>query len=779
MAFAIAILLLFLPYSEVQGTFGPFLHQSSEPYFGKPQSNGWIGLSGIKQFSGPPHVYDTLNTEYSHALYPFDKYHFIRIPVKGGIRVVPAPKNLALLKGIATFEKYPNLRHIPILKKPPLNYYGGLHYSDHSHLLKQLDKPIITLPETRHSKGLISELHLKNTHIPSHSTDLSDHVSYIGIPNYKSLKSIKSIHGSHGYAITRPIVKSHGKHISSIISSHRKEHSLPLLTHHKVSHIEDSDVEHDLTHSHHSDIEHELSHGHPTSIGHDVSHDHHSDSEHDLSHHHHSGIVHDLVHSHYSDDGHDLVHTHHSDDGHDLVHTHHSEIGHDLSPGHHADSEHELIHSHHSEIDHDLPHSHHSEIGHLSHIHHSDIEHDIPHIHDSDIGHGYHHIHDPSHSEIHNEDDHEVVEQDEDIEDDHHKIPLHEPDAEEEHDSYPKKETPRKEDKAYSPPIDSQHKVDETPSEEVSPKDSVKDYPTPPQTKKYPDILKKEKKDEKPDNIHRGSLKLSHHGYPQKLNTAKINSLKGIFKRFQTSHHRSNVHDSKSFRKLPNKYQGHHHPESKESYPRYPLIPKIAKSYDTVKYAGGRHPIRPTTGIVEQTHYNSEKPLKNEDLSAVSHSSYDEVPPKIEQQEQLHEDDYKPTTGTTSELNSHGHSHRHSYTESHKSHSISYKSKPTLPRGRTKIYRNYEQPRTSSYEIEILHSESSDYAKDVPTERYSDSSDPNLNPDDSEKLEPYVSEENTDEFDGFDYQESQLSLTEDKADKEQGVKMNNNPDKES
>ncbi|GFX91597.1 uncharacterized protein TNCV_3681831 [Trichonephila clavipes] len=796
MAFTVAFILLFLPYSAVQGTFGPFFPQFSGSYFGKSQSNGWIPLTGIKSYpSGPPHVYDTLNTEYSHALYPFDKYHFIRIPVKGGIRVVPAPKNLELLKGISTYEKYPNLRHIPILRKPLLSHYGRLHYRDHSHLLKHLDKPIITVPKTRHSDGLIRELHLKNTHLPSHSSDLSDHISHTGISDYEPIKGLKSIHGSHGYTITRPIIKSHGKHLSSLISSHRKEHSLPILSHHKVSHIEDSEDEHVLTHGHHSDIGHEITHDHPSDIGHDLHHDHHSHSEHDLHHDHHSHPEHDLHHDHHSHSEHDLHHDHLSHSEHDLHHDHHSDIGHGLVHSHYSDDGHDLIHTHHSGIGHDVSHSHHGDIEHeLIHSHHSAIDHDLPHIHDSDIEHDYHHIHDSPYSEIHHEDHdevledhegidrgHEVIEHDhEDIEHDHgyiehenHKV--HKPDVKEKHDSYSKEETPKKEEKTYSPPTDTQHKIEEIPSDEVAQKDHVEEYPTHPHTNKYSDVLKTEKKDEKPHHTH-GGLKLPHHGY-SKMDAAKINSLKGIFKRYQTSHHRSHVHHSKSFGKLPNKYQGQHHIENIESYQSYPQIPKIVKSYDTVRYAGGRHPVRPVTEIVEQTHYNSEQPLKKEDPSTVSHGSYGEAPPKIEQQEQYHEEDYKPKSETTVKLHSHGHSHSDSYTESHKSYSSNYKSKPVLPRGRTKIYRNYQQPRTSSYEVEILHSESSDYAKNVPAEKYTDTSDPNSNSDDTRKSEPYASNENTDEPDGFDYLESQLSFAEDKTEKqEQGDKVNSKSD---
>ncbi|GIY83446.1 uncharacterized protein CDAR_221171 [Caerostris darwini] len=982
----VAFVLLFLPYSAVEGTFSQQISGINFSPFGSVLNNGWIG---IKRYPIQNHDSVKSKSEYSYALYPLGKHQFLRIPVKGGLKVVPAPKNLELQKGKQLF-----LKHVPLIKTPPLNDYSKLHISDHTHFLKE--RPLISIPETGKSISLINGLHLKTAHIPSH-TAYSDEISHVEID--KPLSIVKSTYETHGFKTAQPIINLNSKGFSSLLSLHHKYPSLPILSHHKVSHIKDlvaghdltdshnSDIghgflhdhhpviDHDLTLSHHSDIEHhhsDFTHGHHSGIKHDFTHGHHSDTEHhhsdfthghhsdtehhhsdfthghhsdtehhhsdfahghhsdtehhhsdfthghhsdtehhhsDFTHGHHSGIKHDFTHGHHSGIKHDLTHSHHSTIGDDLTHSHHPTISHD-SHSHHSDIEHALIedhhsniehvlphshhskiehfskiephshhskiehglpHSHHSKIEHGLPHSHHSKIEHglphshyssiedvlphshhsniehvsphshhspiahdlshihhsksiththhdgteddlghshhsdigheihsqhddteddlgyshhsdirplthshhdeaeddVGHIHHSHIEHNLPHIREhGEIEHDYHHIHKPSHTEEDHdegskEEEEEVIEHI-NIDEESYEDDLKEDNAKEDHDSDPKEELSKHKKKAHKPSKGRKPKIHKDPSLEETDKESIKDIPIPRNIEKYRHIIKYKKREEKIDHEphhHIENIKLWHRGHSQKkLDSDKVPLQKDIYKRFQGGQHRSKVHDSKDFRKLHDRYHAHYPTPVVKSYPRHFHIPKTPKPFNTVKYSGGRYPVRPVTEFVEQTYYSSPQHSdETEDISIEGGKSHEEEQPKIEQHEQLHEDDYKSTPKIPVKSNSHRNHDSHSHTESPKPKYGQYEYKSYLPKGRTKIYRNYEKPRTSSYEIEILHSESSDFAKDVPDEKYVDASD-------SEgELDPYGTEENASEHDGFDYEESQLFSTTDRV----------------
>ncbi|GIY03080.1 uncharacterized protein CEXT_572161 [Caerostris extrusa] len=863
----VAFVLLFLPYSAVEGTFSQQISGINFSPFGSVLNNGWIG---IKRYPIQNHDSVKSKSEYSYALYPLGKHQFLRIPVKGGLKVVPAPKNLELQKGKQLF-----LKHVPLITTLPLNDYSKLHISDHKHFLKE--RPLISIPETGKSISLINGLHLKTSHIPSH-TAYSDEISHVEID--KPLSIVKSTYETHGFKTAQPIINLNGKRFSSLLSLHHKYPSLPILSHHKVSHIKDlvaghdlidshnseighgflhdhhPVIDHDLTLSHHSDIEHhhsDFTHGHHSGIKHDFAHDHHSDTEHhhsdfthghhsdtehhhsdfthghhsdtehhhsDFTHGHHSGIKHDFTHGHHSGIKHDLTHSHHSTIGDDLTHSHHSTIGHDSyshhstighdSHSHHSDIEHALIkdhhsniehvlpHSHHSKIEHVLPHSHHSKIEHglphshhssiedvlphshyssiedvLPHSHHSNIEHVSPHSHHSPIAHDLSHIHhsksiththhdgtedDLGHSH-HSDIGHETHSQHDDTEDDighsHHSDirPLthsHHDEAEDDvghiHHSHIEHNLPHihehgeiehdyhhvhkpshiEEDHDEGSKEEEEEVIEHINIDEESYEDDLKEDNAKEDHEKYRHVIKYKTREEKIDHEpphHIENIKLWHRGYSQKKpDSDKVPLQKDIYKRFQGGQHRSKVHDSKDFRKLHDRYNAHYPTPVVKSYPSHFHIPKIPKPFNTVKYSGGRHPVRPVTEFVEQTYYSSpQHSEETEDISIEEGKSHEEQP-KIEQQEQLHEDDYKTIPKIPIKSNSH---------------------------------RN--------------HDKSSDFAKDVPAEKYVDASD-------SEgELDPYGTEENGSEHDGFDYEESQLfSTTERVTEKEHQDKEKSN-----
>ncbi|XP_055927306.1 uncharacterized protein LOC129958685 [Argiope bruennichi] len=429
MAFTVAFALLLLPFSAVEGTFGVQIFGPHFSPFGISQSNGWIGL---KSFPSHSESSETLNSEYSHALYPIGKHQYLRIPVKGGLKVVPAPKNLDLFKGTHDY-----LKHVPLVKKPPLTSFGGYHFQDSSYLAKNSERPLISVPGTGNSIILIHG-HPLNHHAQLHTASYLDDISLSGIHSYKPIKTVKSILESYPHSKSHPVLKLKDKYGSSLISSDHKGHSYPSLVY-KTPHVEDSGSKHELPHSQHhsigdsllykhkSDVAHSLIPSHHSGVGHELTHVHHSDIEHDSLHDHHSDTE-EFLHDHHSDIEHDLSHEHHSDIEHDLSHEHQSEITHDVHD-HHSDIRHSLSHGHHSDIAHDV-HDHHSDIAHEVHDHHSDIAHDV-HDHHSDVT---HHVHGHHSNIAHDVHDHHSIAHD--VHDHHSDIAhdIHDHHADIEHD---------------------------------------------------------------------------------------------------------------------------------------------------------------------------------------------------------------------------------------------------------------------------------------------------------------------------------------------------------
>ncbi|GBM18516.1 hypothetical protein AVEN_252294-1 [Araneus ventricosus] len=877
MAFAVAFALFVLPFSAVEGTFGVQIFGPHFSPFGVSQSNGWVGLKSLPTHSGAS---ETLNSEYSHALYPIGKHQFLRIPVKGGLKVVPAPRHLDLFKGNHDFLKH----DVPLVKKPPLTSFGGYHFRESSHLLKNSERPLISVPGTGNSIILIHG-HPLNHHSPLHTAGHVDDVSHSAIHSYKPIKIVKSILRSYPHSKSHPV-----KFPSSIISSHQKSYSYPSLAH-ETSHIEGSGVKHDLTHSHHHGIGGSLLHSHKSDVGHSVIPSHHSSIGHDLSHVHHSDIEHDLSHDHHSDTEHD----HHSDIAHE-VHDHHSDIAHEVHD-HHSDAGHE----------HGLSHGYHSHIGHhLSHGH-SHIGHVLPHVHTAHIKHSYHSIHDSDHSEIHDDDDEEEVIEEHglDVDDEHH-----EPHIEEEHNSYAKKirdyKLMRLAKKIHKPITKTQKKMEEKSIDKATDKNSMKKFPPSKHFKNPPTAVKDEKMEEmgekmeekmmvnmkekmiedmkekmmenmkeemmekmkeeimenmkeemienmnkkmmekmkeemmggmkeemmggmkeemmggmkeemmggmkkemmrgmkkemmrgikgKTEDMHKKmedmdekmesmdekmedmdeqmedmddkldhvpiprnpNIKFASPSYiPKKIESSKLHKLEDAYKRFQTSHHRSLIRESKDFRKLHDKDHVHHPTNHEESHP---YIPKILKSHEVIKYSGGRHPVRPVYKYVEQKYYRGEEPEKSEDVDK-KHMYFRKVPLKVEQQEQLQDDDDELKHEIKTKSDSYGHVRSHSYRESRRSKPVhyEYKSRASLPRGRSKFYRNYEEPHTSSYAVEILHSRRHGNAKKDTAE------DRRPIPKKMEVHRHETQQKEEEEEEDFDYLESQLSFTEESLD---------------
>lgn len=589
-----------------------------------------------------------MNSEYSHALYPIG-HHVFRIPVKGGLRVVPAP-NLGLHKGFSSYGDYSGLRHIPSIKKTPLNNY----YS--SHIIKSADLSLLSQPRFYGTHSLTRGLHLKNRHIPTHSVKQLDN-SHLSFRGHNLHENVKGLHGSRGISLSSPILESYRV---PLIRSHH-DHSGHIHSSHELSHLHDSDIGHDLTHSHLSDIGHDLTHSHLSDIGHGLSNIHSSDIE----------------------DQHHPVTILHSNNG---VH----------------DSSHSILH--HDDSDDDTEHV----------IHDDDDGHYTP-LHDSHLSEDYH----PSYL------DGQVISHGEKIHGHH----ISEVSSEEEKDDY--------------------HK------------DSGKEYATQEHEEEEQDSrdVKEDKYNKKPiiRLPHKEDEKVSSHSYVEQKtqDRSKTYIQKDNYNNYQEEKQRPRAHHIKSYGKPLTKIEIR---RPSRPYPQFPQAPKH-DSYDVVKYSGGRHPVRPTHDNIEQTYYNAEPISKNTDIGADRHASYD-VQEKIEHQEQLHDEEYKPSSESSYKPDSYRKPHSHIQ----KPKAPHYKADSVQPRGRTKIYRNYEKPRTSSYEIEILHSDSSD--QKVEGVESSEVNSEDLN---KEVAEEFLSEAIADELDAFDSEESQQSFTEQKNEEDSEV----------
>lgn len=626
---------LCLRYSDATYGLFPEYSGSLSSYLGKSHSD-WLPLtSSYNKFSNPYlSIFDTLNSEYSHALYPIG-HHVFRIPVKGGLTVVPAP-NLGYNKGYSSYGDYSGLRHIPSIKKTPLNNY----YS--SHIIKSSDLSLLSQPRFTSTHSLSREIHLKNSHIPTHSIKQLDN-SHLSLRGHNLHENVKSLHGTHGLSLSSPILKSY---------------RIPLIS----------------------------------------------------SHHDHSGHIHS---------SHDLSHLHESDIGHDLTHSHLSDIGHGLSGIHSSD-----IEDHHTIL--------HSNNG----------------------------IHDSSHSVLHHDDSDDDTEHVIHDDDDGHYTPLHKSHlSEDDHHSYLDGQVISHGEKIHG------HHTSEDSSEEDKDhyhKDSGKEYATQEQEEEEDSRdVKDDKYNKKPIRLpHKEEEKPSSHSYVEqkKHDHPKTYIQKDNYKNYQEEKHSPRSHHIKGYGKPLTKIEIH---RPSKPYPQFPHAPKH-DSYDVVKYSGGRHPVRPTHDNLEQTYYNAEPISKNTDLGADRHASYD-VQEKIEHQEQLHDDEYKPSSESSYKPDS----YRKPYGHIQKPKEHHYKSDSVQPRGRTKIYRNYEKPRTSSYEIEILHSDSSD--QKVDGVENSEGNSEGLN---EEAAEAFLTEAIADELDAFDSEESQQTFTEQKNEEDSDVLQN-------
>ncbi|KAG8181069.1 hypothetical protein JTE90_014781 [Oedothorax gibbosus] len=623
-----------LQYSSA--TYGLFSDYSGSSLLDKSHSD-WtpLGRSYNKYSSPYLSVFDTLNSEYSHAIYPIG-HHLLRIPVKGGLTVVRAP-NFGSYKGISSYGDYSGLKYTPSLKTTPLNNY----YS--SHIIRPAD-----LYRFARTHSLTSGGSLKSRPISTYSIKQLSH-SPISLRDHSLHENTKSLHGTHGISISTPISKSYA---SPIISSH-----------------DDS-----------------------------------------------SGLSHNI---------HELSHSQQSDIGHDLTHTHLSDIGQELSS-----------------------------------IHDSDIGHGLTSIHDSDISDQHHPAtfsHSSSHSVLHDDD----VDDDSDhvIDggvDDGHYSSLHKSHLSDDQDSYLNGEVIGHSDKHLGHLVKSHDAIDDISEGEKGHyhKDSGKQYTSQEHIEEHSRDVKDDKYNQKPLRLpHKEDVKISSHSYVEqkKADYGRVHAHKDNYNNYQEDKHKNKAHHIKSFGKPLTLTKVPLHRPAKP-YPQFPLAPKH-DSYDVVKYSGGRHPVRPAHDHLEQTYFNPEP--KHSDHGADKHASYD-VQQKIEQQEQLHDDDYKPSD--ESSYKSGEYRKPQSYVQNSKEHN--YKSHNVQPRGRTKVYRNYENPRQSSYEIEILHSDSSDQKLDGV-----ENSDANSEESNKEVSEAVLSENPADEYGAFafDTEESRQITTEEKS----------------
>ncbi|XP_035223004.1 uncharacterized protein LOC118195787 [Stegodyphus dumicola] len=262
MRFAVAFSILFASYVAVEGTYDlfPDSHFSST-YIPTKSNNDWIALSGkLKDFSNDyGQVYGIVDS--ISGSYPSFYRQITKIPVKGGITIVPAPKNLGSFSNALYLEDYSSVNQVPHIKVPPLDIYGKLGSSGYLYQLKNVPVHFISShrPQTlsyHTTIGLSPEIHYDGSLLNYDSSQLRS-----SIPNKNSEYNERIYR--HGIFGSRYVDEdyhhgNYGDNQESLISPYHEEGNLAIIPHnhqvHEISHQENSGIpdKHNLEERDHS-----------------------------------------------------------------------------------------------------------------------------------------------------------------------------------------------------------------------------------------------------------------------------------------------------------------------------------------------------------------------------------------------------------------------------------------------------------------------------------------------------------------------------------------------
>ncbi|KFM66531.1 hypothetical protein X975_23617, partial [Stegodyphus mimosarum] len=267
MRFAVAFSILFASYVAVEGTFDLFSDSHFSSTYIPTKNNDWIGLSGkLKDYSNDyGQVYGIVNS--ISGSYPSFYRQITKIPVKGGITIVPAPKNLGSLSNALYLKDYSSVNQVPRLKVPPLDIYGKLGSSGYFYQLKNVPVHFVSShhPQTLSyptAVGLSPEIHYDESILNYDSSQLHSY-----LPNKNSEYDERIYH--HGILGSRYVDENYphggyGDNRESLISSYHEAENLAIIPQnhqvHEISHHENSEIsnKHNLEERDHS--VHEKSH---------------------------------------------------------------------------------------------------------------------------------------------------------------------------------------------------------------------------------------------------------------------------------------------------------------------------------------------------------------------------------------------------------------------------------------------------------------------------------------------------------------------------------------
>ncbi|XP_015912700.2 uncharacterized protein [Parasteatoda tepidariorum] len=732
MALTVLLMLISIKYAVVEGTFGLYSQPLNAYHSSQLKSPfSWLGLSTINSFpSSYSSVYDTLNSEYSHALYPFPSDYVARIPVKGGLHVVPAPKNLHLLKGIHSYDHHSLYQNIHTPKRLSLTSLIGNDYQDN---FKGSSSPLLPHNYKNSISGLIN---LGGLDLADISLGRTANGYSSGKNLHSTFHSAKEV--SHNF---KPFLDSYHKHTSSAISEN-------------------------LAPAYHDDGFRSQFKSETALRGHNLPHNiDYSKSkvqqERDPSIYSNQNIG---VPLHQSNKVHNSLETVHP-----AIHTgniHHIQELQQKKVGH-AD---ELQQTHISQLpetDKAVTHE------------HPKTSHNNGYLAQKPILDNSHHFKNDNY-------DKKVITVSR-VQGEYKRFPnppnyIHrrKPQSKthfhkETNNAFQTKkyENPFPQNKEYQKPLEQTHTTFQSKEHESSFHQN-KEYEKPVgqyhntfQTKQYENPFHQNKEYVKPLEHHSNAYHAKRFENPLHQNKESKKPLEQHHHAFQAKVYENPFHQSKEYEKP---LEQHHEEYPIKEVSQYPEFPKQTKSSDTTKeinYSGGRYPIRTPQQHHDQNSYTSERPLvdRNHGLKIPFNSRkvYEHTEQaKLNEEDTLY--DLKNKKSGYENSASHQVSHVPNYGVARRPNGdLGYKSKSVPPRGRSKQYRNYEEPRSSSYEIEILHSENSDQTKQISDDGRLEVADSVETVDTQEPFDDEP-EEFDDDTDNFETQESRENIFEEAKD---------------